>query len=407
MPVDQQLPGASLLFDLPRMRKYVQTSFARPGQLSQLQVRYFEYVPGQSLRVQYRAEIGTYRYDLSAQLGFPEPDRQTLTLCSKLPKERSLARLPITKIFAEGNPCITWFPVDLGLPMLLRTDVEMADLLGMDSAGPTTRLGWKPGQRAALRFPEAFVKVYRDPAKALAASNALKVVGAHVPTAHHLHRNAEEGLVAQQLLNGSSILRNQSLDTVDEAAGFLAGLHDVAVQTADPNRTTPVHDPSAMLSALGEPIKMVQLVLPHLSDRLDTLVGNLEKDAPTPGATVLSHGDFHVGQFFRTHAGPKGQPKSELYVVDFDKLCLAGPALDVANYASTLMTGQPSDYDEMMTVSNRFCEVYPTKIDALPWYLAAGITRRIDRPVRRLEGDWSAQTETMLASAERCLVALR
>jgi thiamine kinase-like enzyme len=398
LPADEHLPGASLLLDVNRMRAHVQTSFRRAGQVSQLQIRYLEYVPHETLRVQYRTEIGTYRYDLSAQIGFGKPTAETLATCNALAKEKTMGRIPVTKL-PESDAYLTWYPVDLGLPMLARTDVEIADLLGMDSAGPNVKMTWVPGQRAALRFPEALVKVYRDPAEAKAAANALKLIADHIPTARLLYRNVDEGLVAQELLVGNTLSHNDALPTLIDAVAVLRQLHDLNPVTLDPNSTIPTTDPSALLATLERPANLIRFCRPDLADRIAAVVTDLDNHMPTYDSVksmVVSHGDFNVGQLLR---GPEGK----LAVLDFDTLCLAPPAFDVASYAANLMSGRPEDFADMLATRDRLVQAYPESSHGLDWYLAAMMVRRLDRPVRRLKRSWNERTEVILVSAERLL----
>jgi hypothetical protein len=399
LPNDDQLPRASLLLDVALMRAHVQSSFRRAGQVSQLQIRYLDYVPHETLRVQYRAEIGTYRYDLSAQVGFGKPTAETLVTCNAVAKERSMGRIPVTKL-PDSDAYLTWYPIDLGLPMLARTDVEIADLLGMDSAGPNTRMAWVPGQRAALRFPQALVKVYRDPGEAKAAASALKMIADHIPTAGLLHRNVEEGLVAQELLVGDTLAHDDALTSINDAVAVLRCLHDLNPATLDPAATIPASDPSTLLAMLDRPVNLVRFCRPDLVERIAEVVTELGKHMPTYKTKVVSHGDFNVGQLLRN-------PDGKLAVLDFDTLCLAPPAFDVASYAANLMSGRVEDFNEMTAVRDRLVEVYPESAEGLEWYLAAMILRRLDRPVRRLKRDWNQRTDIILASAERLLRGIR
>ncbi len=408
IPADDQLPGASLLLDVARMRAHVQSSFRRAGQVSQLKIRYLEYVPHETLRVQYRAEIGTYRYDLSAQVGFGKPTAETLATCNALAKERSIGRIPVTKL-PESDAYLTWYPIDLGLPMLARTDVEIADLLGLDSAGPNVKMAWVPGQRAALRFPEALVKVYRDPVEAKSAAVALALIADHIPTARLLYRNVEEGLVAQELLVGDTLSHDDALPIVNDAVAAIRRLHDLNPTTLDPNSTIPTSDPSSLLATLKRPLNLVRFCRPDLADRIADAVGNLQTHLPTYDSSVLSHGDFNIGQLLR-------RPDGSLAVLDFDTLCLAPPAFDIASFAANVMSGRVEDFDDMTTIRDRLVEAYsetpesPESLDGLDglaglnWYLAAMLLRRLDRPVRRLKRDWNQRTEIILDSAERLLI---
>ena len=49
-----------------------------------------------------------------------------------------------------------------------------------------------------------------------------------------------------------------------------------------------------------------------------------------------AHGDFHVDQLL---------VGEEVAVVDFDQMCLAAPALDLATYAADVVRGRDGDFE--------------------------------------------------------------
>jgi hypothetical protein len=395
IPVDDQLQGASLLLDTERMGEHVQASFGGVEPLASLKIRYLEYVPHTSLRVQYRANIGTHKYDLTAQVGFAvsEDDMKSAT---KIPAEGTGG--------ADSNAYLTWYPIDLGLPMLARSDAAIAELLGLDSTGPTARMAWVPGQRAALRYPNAIVKVYRDPVDAMAAASALTIVAGHIPTARLLHQNVDAGLVAQELLVGNALSHNDAFPTIFEAVEVLSRLHALDASTFDPNILVRTSTSSNLLEVLQHPTNLVRFCRPDLADRIDVVVDQLQRYLPHLPQLVVSHGDFNVGQLLRGSGTTRDPANNLLSVLDFDTLCLAPPAFDVASYAANLMSGRPEDFADMMAARDRVLQVYPSNVDGMDWYLAAMMMRRLDRPVRRLKRDWFGRTDVILASAERCLL---
>ena len=72
-------------------------------------------------------------------------------------------------------------------------------------------------------------------------------------------------------------------------------------------------------------------IVPELRSRVERLLDELEQTMPEPGAMVTAHGDFHARQLLDLGGG--------LAIVDFDRICVAPPALDLAGYAAHLIYG--------------------------------------------------------------------
>jgi hypothetical protein len=62
---------------------------------------------------------------------------------------------------------------------------------------------------------------------------------------------------------------------------------------------------------------------------VERLVVRLGVAVPPAAALVPAHGDFHSGQLLHAHG--------RLFVVDVDAMCLAPPALDVAEYVAAAL----------------------------------------------------------------------
>jgi aminoglycoside phosphotransferase (APT) family kinase protein len=112
---------------------------------------------------------------------------------------------------------------------------------------------------------------------------------------------------------------------------------------------------------------------------------------------VVAHGDFHAGQLLRCGG--------ELAVIDFDKLCAAPPALDLATYAAHLVNGREHDLEAARTTLEAAAGGYGERPDGLDWYLATSILRRAPFPFRYLNEDWPDLVEGMVGAAEEALDA--
>jgi Ser/Thr protein kinase RdoA (MazF antagonist) len=87
-------------------------------------------------------------------------------------------------------------------------------------------------------------------------------------------------------------------------------------------------------------------------------------------------------------------------VIDFDGLCRAAPALDLATYAADVARGRASDVDAVHAVLEPLLEGYGSRPDALDWHLGAAILGRAAHPFQRQLPGWPERVERMVAAAE-------
>jgi Ser/Thr protein kinase RdoA (MazF antagonist) len=110
---------------------------------------------------------------------------------------------------------------------------------------------------------------------------------------------------------------------------------------------------------------------------------------------VPAHGDFHVDQLLVRD--------DDIVVVDFDQLCVAAPALDLATYAADVVRGRPGDLEKVHAVLEPLLEGYGSRPDALEWHLAAAVLARAAHPFQRQVPGWSERVEATVAVAEASL----
>jgi aminoglycoside phosphotransferase (APT) family kinase protein len=125
------------------------------------------------------------------------------------------------------------------------------------------------------------------------------------------------------------------------------------------------------------------------------LVSRLRAGRPGGLPLVPAHGDYHVDQLL-VHGG-------EIAVLDFDQMCLAAPALDLATYAADVVRGRETDLDRVERVLGPLLEGYGGRPEALDWHLAAAILGRAAHPFQRQVPGWPDRTEAMVAAAEASL----
>jgi Ser/Thr protein kinase RdoA (MazF antagonist) len=124
------------------------------------------------------------------------------------------------------------------------------------------------------------------------------------------------------------------------------------------------------------------------------LVRRLRRALPAAGALRPAHGDFHADQIL---VGDR------LAVIDFDSLCLAPPALDLATYAADVVRGRPTDAESLRDVLEPLLAGYGTRPEGLEWHLAAAILTRAAHPFHRQVPGWRERMAAMISTAEATL----
>ena len=108
-----------------------------------------------------------------------------------------------------------------------------------------------------------------------------------------------------------------------------------------------------------------------------------------------AHGDFHADQLLLAPTG--------ITLVDFDELCRAAPALDLATYAADVVRGRDGDRAELEAVLDGLLAGFGARPAALEWHLAAALLGRAAHPFQRQVPNWPERTERMLDAAEASL----
>ncbi len=87
-------------------------------------------------------------------------------------------------------------------------------------------------------------------------------------------------------------------------------------------------------------------------------------------------------------------------VIDFDQMCLAAPALDLATYAADVVRGRDSDVGAVQAVLEPLLRGYGSRPASLDWHLAAAVLGRAAHPFQRQVPDWPQRVESTVAAAE-------
>jgi aminoglycoside phosphotransferase (APT) family kinase protein len=359
-PHDAGLPVAGVLLDAAAMTPHLRELFSTA--LTDVRVRYLDYVPGATLTVQYDATMGGG--DASRVEAFATADGDGWRLHA--------------------------YPDDPMLPLLGAPADELMDALALPASDTTvTRLAWIPSRRAVLRCGEVIVKLYADSAELARAERAIGAIGTVIPTAALIVSRPNRGAVVQQMLGGRPLDREDATPHAREAAAVLRQLHAAELDGLDDL------GPATLMATTRRPASLAAFGVPSLAERIAAVSGRLDDMAPAAVGAVPVHGDFNVGQIL--------VDGDTTWVVDFDTLATGSPSVDLAAYAANVHNGRAGDDDNMQRTLRALADAYGRVPTDLTWHLAATMLRRVDRPIRRLKKRWPERTEAVIGAVEALL----
>ena len=151
--------------------------------------------------------------------------------------------------------------------------------------------------------------------------------------------------------------------------------------------------PRAQLQAAAATAGLIAALSDTLGLRAQALLERLAREVPAALPLVPSHGDFNSRQLLASEDG--------LALVDFDGICRAPAALDLATYAAYVVLGDESALERAERVLSALLAGYGARPPGVRWYLATCILRRAARPFRYFEPEWPGRVGRMLAAAEK------
>jgi ATP-binding cassette subfamily B protein len=391
--IDPRLPQLERLLDPAAMEDVLSRTLEPGAALSRLDVSRVVYKPHELVAVHYRVAIGDDEHDAVATsiAGIDLAERARRPRYTERAR-RIDGRSPVPQPLAydgDVGAIVTWLPFDPRLPALGETGEELARRLGRAEAGEPALLGYKPRGRAVLRLGPLVLKAYGRERQFEAARAGLEAAQrGPLPTAAFAGAVPELRLTAQQALAGRRA--EDAADVAVEAGRMAAALQAAGVA---PQLEAP---PERLLATAMRKAEVLETVLPELGDRLAALVARLGDALPAGLPLVPAHGDFHVDQLLIGAGG-------DIAVVDFDQMCAAPAALDLATYAADVVRGRPGDLDRVHAVLDPLLEGYGERPAELDWHLAAAVLARAAHPFQRQVPRWRERAEATVAVAEACL----
>jgi ABC-type lipoprotein export system ATPase subunit/aminoglycoside phosphotransferase (APT) family kinase protein len=395
VPRDDALPAMRALLDSDVMAGVFHTQLGPGSPAPDVRVRYLRYKPSTNLVVHYDVSVGGIWRDATAMIAA----RAYLQRRAEKPESRRLAELVDGRSGVAAplayepriGALLQWLPLDLALPALalppdaLRRELRALGVKIAEGEDEPQLLAYKPRRRAVLRLGNHVLKYYADESAFSAAVAGLGTAMRAPLTVPSLEGVAPAlQLSVQEYVPGRPV--SSPAEVAVRAGSALSRLH--RAQAGKLRELTARHQ----LDAASASARLVCRVAPELTRRVTALVGTLSGSMQPQRDAVCSHGDFNARQLL-VHDG-------ELVLTDFDELCAASPALDMATYAAYLIRGADHDLERADEVLGALVDGYGARPDALDWYLATMILRRSPRPFRYQDEHWPERVQGMVRAAE-------
>jgi alpha-maltose-1-phosphate synthase len=395
VPSDPALPQMAQVLDTEVMADVLARSLGENAEPPDVRVCDLSYKPETNLIVHYDVGIGEERHHATAMIGHNdlagrarkfENEALADMVDGRAPAERPLSFEPAL------GALVQWLPLDLSLwalavpPAHRDRRLRAAGVHTNGHAEEPTLLDYSPQRRAVVRLNGHVLKYYASHSTFGAAVAGLEAAdAAPVSTPGYEASLPELFMTVQSHVAGERV--DSPVDAAAEAGAALARLH------AGSSTELPEFRPAEQLGAAARSAELAARLAPDLRSRLEALLGTLEAALPAERGSVTSHGDFDARRLLRGEDG--------LVITDFDAMCRAPAALDLATYAADLVHGDPADLDEALDVLALVVEGYAGRPEDLWWYLATTILRRSALPFRHQDEQWPERIEEMVAAAER------
>ncbi|HWL65440.1 MAG TPA: phosphotransferase, partial [Actinomycetota bacterium] len=366
--------------------------------LDDLQIARVRYDPGERIIVHYRATENGHgldavataiaRQNLGAKVQNPRFTTMATIVNGRSPGRRPVAHDP------EVDAIIAWLPFDAKLPGLAIPPHELVDRLTRagvpvgDNREPVL-VGYKPSSRAVLRLGDQILKAYGKDSHFEAARNGLLASGSS-PSLCTVQLRAEFDdlrLTSQAAVDGTT--PSEALDVAYESGEFLRILQNQEFN--DLPATSPEHQKQEA----DRHARLASVLVPDLSPQLERLIERLNQSMPEDVELTPAHGDFHVDQLIAN--------EERLTVIDFDEMCRAPAALDIATYAADVVRGCDQDLERAHATLQPLCEGYADTPAWIEWYLSTAILCRATRPFRSQSSNWPERTRAIVRAADGAL----
>jgi hypothetical protein len=398
-PSDPALPEIHRLLDVDGMASVLSRSLRddlRDAPIGRLRIERVRYDPNQRVMVHYSGVIeGCEQHavatvlagqNLAAKLSKPRYTQMAEVVDGRSPGTRPVVH------DGDVNAIITWLPFDVKLPGVAAPTSELLRRMSEEGiSAPETAddpvvVGYKPASRAVMRFGDQILKAYGKERQFNAAVTGLVASGRTdaLATAPFLGTLPDLRLTVQAAVEG------RPPATAAEAAGVAGAF--VKVLQEQPGEGLRPAPPLHQLREAARHAAVAGAVVPQLERRLTAIVDGLGRAMPAEAELTSAHGDFHVDQLMARNG--------DFVCLDFDGMCVAPAALDLATYAADVARGRPGDVAHIEAVLAPLLEGYGRYPEHLDWYLRSAILCRATHPFRTQARNWAERVTAMVAAAE-------
>jgi alpha-maltose-1-phosphate synthase len=395
VPADPALPQMAQVLDTDVMAEVLARSLGENSEPSDVRVCDLSYKPETNLVVHYDVGVGGDRHHATAMIGHNdlagrarkfENEALADMVDGRAPAERPLSFEPAL------GALVQWLPLDLSLWALAVPPAHRDRRLraaGVHTNGrgeEPTLLDYRPQKRAVVRLNGHVLKYYASHSTFAAAVAGLEAADEAPVSTPGFEASLPELFVTVQSHVSGEPIESPAAAAV-EAGATLARLH------AGSPAALPEYRPIQQLDTAAASAELVGRLAPALRPRLIALLARLEAELPSDLDSVPAHGSFDARRLL---IGGDG-----IVITDFEAMCGAPAALDVASYAADTVRGEAADLDAALRVLDLVVEGYARRPDELSWYLATTILRRAPRPFHQQEEQWPQRIEEIVAAAEQ------
>lgn len=273
-------------------------------------------------------------------------------------------------------------------------------------------VAYKPERRCVFRYSggdgtTALIKAYDQNGFGSARKSALHFCSKPQTSGTQRLIGADESgrLLAMNWLPGRSMGEEMRLPSADLSHTLRAGGRIAEIHDSEPDGL-PVWSHSGAAGRLHEIAAVLGVLLPPLFDRMLDLSSRLMAVLnDVAGASVVSHGDFHMEQILID--------EDRIALIDFDEALMAPPAFDIGSFISRLhinaARGEISesvadDAAEVLVEGYASKRAAPSKREILA-FTALALLNVAHEPFRRRRTEWSSEIFAILDRTEQLLEA--
>lgn len=388
---DPNLPFLDMAWSPPRMREFfnriVIPRFCPGREVDAVAIEGMTYKPGRQCVILYAIRFADPQGDPCrlAVVTFGKDDKlqKVYPHCSSDDSARGGIGFGSGAFVTAYRCLVEFFPIDWRLPCLAQAmNNDAAALLlsqvGAAVRGPSSRwqakvLRYRPHERCVVRYElgsmegrsseDVIGKFYPQGPKAPRAWHAQRSLYAQVtenvvipkPLGLANGRNlvlmeCVHGTPMKELLEKSATGLGQVKEATRLIARALVALHRMSCQSEE------VRTVGSQVQLFRDRAADLHLVAPRLADQVDALLDRIATIALRFRSETLSciHGECKASQFLISHG--------QIAIVDFDRVCLGDPAVDIGNFMANLHREAVQGHEHFRDLASHFLAEYQERL---------------------------------------------